>query len=165
MTYLCKCDVCECRETNCGGTRNVSEPPIGSHLITPRRGYTHHGIYAGAGEVLHYSGLSKSIRSGPVAQIPLAEFANGRPVHVECRRQSPLPEADIVARARSRLGEDRYRLLTNNCEHFAEWSRFGVSRSGQIARWTGLPVSFARTLSAFVSRAWMRRTEEAACLT
>jgi hypothetical protein len=23
------------------------EPPLGSHLVTPRRGYLHHGIYVG----------------------------------------------------------------------------------------------------------------------
>jgi hypothetical protein len=23
------------------------EPPLGSHMVTPRRGYLHHGIYVG----------------------------------------------------------------------------------------------------------------------
>jgi Lecithin retinol acyltransferase len=27
---------------------------------------------------------------------------------------------EVMRRARSRLGEDRYRLLSNNCEHFCE---------------------------------------------
>jgi hypothetical protein len=34
------------------------EPPLGSHLVTPRRGYLHHGIYVGARKVVHYSGLA-----------------------------------------------------------------------------------------------------------
>jgi hypothetical protein len=25
------------------------EPPIGAHMVTPRRGYTHHGIYVAVG--------------------------------------------------------------------------------------------------------------------
>jgi hypothetical protein len=32
-------------------------------------------------------------------------------------------------RARSRLGEDRYRLSTNNCEHFCKWCTRGLHRS------------------------------------
>lgn len=36
---------------------------------------------------------------------------------------------------RSRLGETRYQLFTNNCEHFSEWAQFGQSRSDQADRW------------------------------
>jgi hypothetical protein len=119
------------------------EPPIGAHLITPRRGYTHHGIYAGQGSVLHYAGLARDLRPGPVEEVSLERFANGRPVHIECRSTPALDEQDIVSRARSRLGENRYRLLTNNCEHFSEWSRFGASRSHQVERWLGSAPSAA----------------------
>jgi hypothetical protein len=30
------------------------------------------------------------------------------------------------------VGEDRYRLLTNNCEHFCEWCLRGTPRSHQV---------------------------------
>jgi hypothetical protein len=96
--------------------------------------------------VLHYAGLSRSIRSGPVAKVRLDEFANGQSIHVECRSEPALDAHEVVARAQSRLGESRYRLLTNNCEHFTEWSRFGVSRSRQVERWLGLPLAAARSL-------------------
>jgi hypothetical protein len=36
------------------------------------------------------------------------------------------------------LGEDQYRLTTNNCEHFCVWCMSGESRSEQIERWLGL---------------------------
>ena len=36
---------------------------------------------------------------------------------------------EIVARAQSRLGEQRYRLTNNNCEHFAYWCMTGVDGS------------------------------------
>lgn len=40
---------------------------------------------------------------------------------------------ETVQRARSRLGETRYNLLTNNCDHFAIWCKTGVSESVQIS--------------------------------
>jgi hypothetical protein len=46
---------------------------------------------------------------------------------------------EVVRRARSRLGEDRYRLLTNNCEHFCEWCPQGERRSYQIEACHELP--------------------------
>ena len=38
----------------------------------------------------------------------------------------------MIQRARSRIGESRYRLLTNNCEHFCEWCLNGEQRSYQV---------------------------------
>ena len=38
------------------------EPPMGAHVVTQRRAYTHHGIYVGSGKVIHYAGLAQ--RSG-----------------------------------------------------------------------------------------------------
>src|SRR6266853_3959358 len=32
------------------------ELPIGAHVVTPRRGSTHHGIYVGRGRVVQYGG-------------------------------------------------------------------------------------------------------------
>lgn len=39
---------------------------------------------------------------------------------------------ETLARARSRIGEDKYDLALNNCEHFAIWCKTGLSRSYQI---------------------------------
>lgn len=113
---------------------------MGAHLVTPRRGYTHHGIYAGANRVIHYSGLSSGLRSGPVEEVTFARFANGRPVAIRCRGPMPYGESEIVRRARSRLGETRYRLLSNNCEHFSEWAQFDLHRSAQVDRWLRSPL-------------------------
>ena len=104
---------------------------VGSHLVTPRWGYRHHGIYVGNGRVIHYAGFKGLLRRGPVEEISLEEFAGGHGFTVG----AAAPGA--VARARSRLGEDRYRFLSNNCEHFAEWCISGVSRSSQVERFLG----------------------------
>ena len=55
------------------------EPPLGAHLTTSRRGYHHHGVYIGRGLVVHYSGLSRRWQSGPVEEVSLSRFVDGRP--------------------------------------------------------------------------------------
>ena len=39
---------------------------------------------------------------------------------------------ETVQRAESRLGEKKYNIATNNCEHFAIWCKTGVSESTQV---------------------------------
>jgi hypothetical protein len=115
------------------------EPPLGSHLVTPRRGYLHHGIYVGACTVVHYSGLAHGLRRGPVEEVPFARFACGERVWVKSDAPSGFDVSEVICRARSRVGEDRYRLLTNNCEHFCEWCLSGTARSFQVEAWLACP--------------------------
>lgn len=118
--------------------------PLGAHLVTPRRGYTHHGIYVGGGQVVHYMGLSSGWHRGPVSQVTLAQFASGRAISIQPEPAAAHTPLDIAARARSRLGEDRYSLLRNNCEHFCAWCAHGVARSSQVDRFLGWPSRFAQ---------------------
>ena len=115
------------------------EPPLGSHLVTPRRGYLHHGIYVGARKVVHYSGFAHGLRRGPVEEVPFAHFAGGQRVWVRSDAPSDFDVREVISRARSRVGEDRYRLLTNNCEHFCEWCLCGTPRSFQVEAWLVRP--------------------------
>jgi hypothetical protein len=108
--------------------------PLGAHLVTPRRWYTHHGIYVGAGQVVHYQGLSSSLRRGPVSKVSLAEFAHGHLVRVHGEADAAYAGIEVVARACSRLGEDAYDVLRNNCEHFCSWCLIGAARSTQVER-------------------------------
>ena len=109
-----------------------NEPPLGAHLVTPRRGYLHHGIYVGKGRVVHYSARVFSLIGRPVEEVSLQRFSSGRVVRVRDHAPGSYDSAKIIQRARSRLGEDRYRLLTNNCEHFCEWCARGLHRSAQV---------------------------------
>lgn len=111
------------------------EPPIGAHLASPRRGFVHHGIYAGNGRVIHYAGLNRALRAGPVEEVTLEQFSRGRGVHVRPWVAPKFAGGAAVERARSRLGEDRYRLRSNNCEHFVTWCIGGVARSPQVEAW------------------------------
>jgi hypothetical protein len=103
----------------------------GTHLIAHRRGYTHHGIYLGDGRVVHYAGRIK-YPHGLIEEISLAEFSEGREFRVEKLEAGRFNGHEIVRRARSRLGESRYDLLRNNCEHFCNWCRLGENRSFQV---------------------------------
>jgi hypothetical protein len=114
--------------------RAVDSLPLGTHLVTPRRGYLHHGIYAGGGKIVHYAGLRRSMWLGPVEEVSLAQFARGRAVAVATDPSPLFTGPEIVRRARSRLGENRYGLITNNCEHLCAWCLAGMSCSAQVDR-------------------------------
>ncbi len=53
---------------------------------------------------------------------------------------------EIVRRAWSRIGESRYQLLSNNCEHFCHWCLFGESRSEQVDRLRKIPSRMAELI-------------------
>jgi hypothetical protein len=108
------------------------DPPLGAHLGTPRFGYLHHGIYVGGGYVVHYAGYIHGFRRGPVEEVELDRFRDGRSLWVAPNANSSFDRREVVCRARSRIGESRYRLLANNCEHFCEWCLNGEQRSYQV---------------------------------
>ena len=139
------------RQTPAAGA--AREPPVGAHVLTPRRGYIHHGIYVGRGRVVHYRGLSRALCRGPVEEVPLAQFARGRPVWVRPEHASTASPEEVVRRARLRIGEDRYRILTNNCEHFCEWCISGDHRSYQVEALIGGCSAWFKRLASLVSRA------------
>ena len=104
----------------------------GDHLVSQRFGYTHHGIYVGNQQVIHYSGFSKGPWAGPIEIVSLATFTQGKPTHVSASSYFLYSRAEAVIRAYSRLGEDDYRLFSNNCEHFVNWCIMGMPISLQV---------------------------------
>lgn len=64
----------------------------------------------------------------------MTEFACGHPVSIVVHAHAPYSAQQVVRRARSRLGERNFRLLTNNCEHFCNWCVSGCHRSEQVER-------------------------------
>lgn len=130
---------------------------VGAHLVTEREGYTHHGIYVGHGQVIHYGGFHLCAMRRPVESVPLHRFAAGRTINVQVEPDAVFTGSAAAERARSRLGENRYRLLSNNCEHFCTWCVLGVARSDQVRRclfnpWSGIKVLLALARSAWPSR-------------
>jgi hypothetical protein len=65
------------------------EPPLGAHIVKPRGGYIHYGIYVGRGNVAQYRSLPRGLRRGPVEEVALTQFAQGYPVWARYEK-SPL---------------------------------------------------------------------------
>ena len=126
--------------------KDVGDLPIGSHLVSPRKFYAHHGIYLGRGDIAHYSGFSSSLKPGPIEVTDLESFANGKPVWL-VRESCGYSSDEIVSRARSRIGESQYRILSNNCEHFCNWCISGKNCSVQVRAFLHCP----RYLLSFIS--------------
>ncbi len=105
---------------------------IGSHLISPRGRYDHHGIYSGNGKVIHYGGLADGLSSAPIEEVLLSNFSKGNDVFVKIHPQPAFDSKEILRRAKSRLGENAYSIFLNNCEHFCNWCILDKSESHQI---------------------------------
>jgi hypothetical protein len=148
----------------CGPERDVQAldanetPPLGAHLITPWLGYTHHGIYVGDGKVVQYGALMYDVIRKPVEEVTLAAFAQDRPVFVVTHSEAAFDAPEVIRRARSRLGEKRYRLLSNNCEHFVEWCLHDVRRSFEVDIALNFPRWFGERILAAMLR-WARKPE------
>lgn len=89
--------------------------------------YHHHGIDGGDGSIIHY----RKVGTATVTRTSTESFARGNPVYTLPRPMSFIPDV-VMARAESRLGEQRYNLFFNNCEHFANWCKTGENVSPQL---------------------------------
>ena len=98
----------------------------GSHLVTQRRFYTHHGLYMGNGFVIEYD------REKGVVINDLYGFQEGHEISLILHKNSPYKSLEIIQRALSRVGESDYNLLFNNCEHFVNWCIEGTALSYQV---------------------------------
>ncbi|NEQ71745.1 MAG: NC domain-containing protein [Okeania sp. SIO2C9] len=88
--------------------------------------YEHHGIDYGDGTVIHYRKGTETIE-----RTSKEYFTDRRKVYV--KRYPVRYIADtVIQRAESRLGERKYNIVFNNCEHFATWCITGVSHSQQV---------------------------------
>jgi hypothetical protein len=101
----------------------------GDHIRVSRGVYSHHGVYAGDGIVIHYSG--REAGSATIRRDALEVFAQGGTVEV-IKYASCFRVNEVIRRAESRIGENGYSLFGNNCEHFARWCKTGEHTSEQV---------------------------------
>lgn len=110
---------------------SVEELIPGTEVIVKHPLYWHHGIYAGKGRVIQYAGWFHSAH-GLLEEVSMEEFTQGQAFAIGQRPADHRRGGEVVRRARSRLGEQCYDLLRNNCEHFCNWCHTGQARSSQI---------------------------------
>ena len=104
---------------------------VGDHLVTPRTGYTHHGIYIGNQQVIHYEGkLGEG--AGRITQTSLQAFCDGYSCTVRDYAIRVYGRKESVSRALERLEEQDYHFILNNCEQFVAWCIMGIGYSEQI---------------------------------
>jgi hypothetical protein len=94
--------------------------------------YEHHGVDCGDGSVIHYRKPSEIVE-----RTSMETFARGGKVYIRPYPVRYIPDT-VIQRAESRLGECKYNLLFNNCEHFATWCVTGVNDSRQIRNFVPL---------------------------
>ena len=87
--------------------------------------YKHHGIELPDGTMCENSPPGVRI-------VTYADFARDRPTVVVNPDATEAERAQAVQRALSRVGEHRYSLTGNNCEHFTTWCATGVAISRQV---------------------------------
>jgi len=97
----------------------------GDHIFCVRDFYSHHGIYDGNGGVYHYANDDSdcgwlNTDDTMVTYCALDTFAKGDKINVR-KYESKLSPEEVIARAKSKIGQGQYNVLTNNCEHYAYW--------------------------------------------
>ena len=117
--------------------------------------YQHHGIDCGDGTVIHY----RKVGTATVSRTSMQAFARSNPVYTLSRAVSFIPQV-VITRAESRLGEQRYNLFFNNCEHFANWCKTGNSVSPQLSEF-GLRLDQIKLPSGLTRQAAQQETPQA----
>lgn len=121
------------------------KPPVmGDHIRVKRMHglYTHHGIYVSDNEVIHFTGTDDDnimdSSKNMVISSDLNFFLKDGELEVKEYTDEEFQDLyapdQIVAYARSCLGDDGYNLIFNNCEHFANVCTLGRFRSHQVER-------------------------------
>ncbi|MFZ3192316.1 MAG: lecithin retinol acyltransferase family protein [Moraxellaceae bacterium] len=132
-------------------------------IIGVSRGhFDHYGIYVTGRSVIHYTsdGSDTSSSDNKIQETSFERFLRGseeyfiidleglndffrtvlsgqyplRPQNFLVKRH--FMGAEIVQRARSKIGEKEYDLFLNNCEHFAFWCATDIKDSSQITSYT-----------------------------
>ena len=102
----------------------------GSILRVFRGLYFHYGVYVGNGKVVHFCSTGDNeldSASADIIETSLSRFSKGDFVSVDTQEKPLFEGEEIVRRARMSIGTKlgTYNLLSNNCEHFANWCRCG----------------------------------------
>jgi hypothetical protein len=106
---------------------------LGDHIYVKRKLYSHHGIYAGDGNVIHYTGETKEKRNPSVSKTALEDFLKGGKLKRRHYKKR-LPPSETLSLAKKHFADRSYSLTLNNCEHFATYCATGKKKSTQVRK-------------------------------
>ena len=112
----------------------------GDVLCVNRGLYSHYGVYAGDGKVIHFTADTGEGQSetnpfnADVRKSDLEQFQKDGVVTVDNQENAAFSRDEIVRRAEALIGtqQGKYDLAINNCEHFAKWCKTGRKVSDQV---------------------------------
>ncbi|XP_055896313.1 phospholipase A and acyltransferase 3-like [Biomphalaria glabrata] len=145
----------------------------GDRVQFKRGVYSHWGVYIGDRKIVHLAGedndgINGNIQAKHVFTISGKTFNKARVVvddfwdvvgedkafinNDRDKKWSALQPDIIVKNALEKIGQEGYNLICSNCEHFANFCRYGLSKSDQVDNFlTGAAASLATGLAlAFV---------------
>lgn len=123
---------------------------IGDLVVFPRTGYSHWAVYIGSGKIIHLtcdglddtsppsvflSAIGRNVNKAVVKEGDFRQVAGtsrARKNNEKDKRYTPFDVDKIKARAESKLGTRGYNIIWKNCEHFANWCRYGEEESDQV---------------------------------
>ena len=125
----------------------------GDHIYVKRKGYfySHHGIYAGNGQVLHFKGAIKEKKDPTVILSDIDTFLDRGKLQRRNYKQR-LPHSETLQMARAQLDQKDYSLVFNNCEHFATYCATGKKKSSQVHKIIGGMATLTLAVTGFFIR-------------
>ena len=117
--------------------KTINKPQPGDVLSVNRGLYKHYGVYVGNNTVVHFSGGRRhelSALRACIRKTTFEEFSRDREVQIETKCTESFSRKETVMRALNAVGGEKgkYALPWNNCEHFANWCRYGKKSSAQV---------------------------------
>ena len=122
---------------------------LGDHIYVRRLVYSHHGIYAGDGNVIHYSGEEKEKKDPLIRETDIEAFLKGGKLRRRDYKKR-LPPSETLSLAKKHLSDNSYSLAFNNCEHFATYCATGKRKSRQLREAVGGLVGIALTITGTI---------------
>ena len=130
----------------------------GDHIYVRRRGllYSHHGIYAGQGTVIHFKGEDKEKRDPAVILTRIENFLSGGKLRKR-HYKNGVSKDEALSVAKDHLSKKGYSLAFNNCEHFATYCATGKKKSLQVQRVLGSIGGFVFAGTAVIIKRRLQR--------
>eukprot|EP01119_Soliformovum_irregulare_P002631 TRINITY_DN12880_c0_g1_i1.p1 TRINITY_DN12880_c0_g1~~TRINITY_DN12880_c0_g1_i1.p1 ORF type:complete len:250 (-),score=41.09 TRINITY_DN12880_c0_g1_i1:38-787(-) len=119
---------------------------LGRAVKFHRTCYTHYGVICAIREekvfVVHYSG-DPTNKINSYVRVDCLDAIAAKSAHEMQMYKDQIEPFESIANAISRLNENTYNLVSNNCEHFASWCCTNRHQSNQVRTATATLAAFA----------------------